>query len=617
VRRAWATFAVGAIALLSAPGALADTIERTLPGPGAWPGGTAVVTYANERALAAALRAHPADIVSRLPALRAVEVRPPRGPARFARVLAGFPGIDRVEPQRHRRPAAEPGLVVWAPAVEAPQWQHAAARIDAVPEDVLRAAASVTIAVIDTGADVTAPDLAAKAPVSHDVRSRKPTAIDRNGHGTFVAALAAGSVTNGEGIAGAGGDARLLVVKAGRDDGSFTDVDEAAAIVWAVDRGARILNLSLGGRETSSVERRAVEYAVSRGALLVAAVGNDFARGNPVEYPAALLQPPGSNGRGGAGLAVTATTRAGTRAEFAATGSHLSLAAPGVDVLSAVSSLSAPSRYPRVPLPGSLAGLYGLGSGTSYAAPQVAGAAALVWAANPALTAAEVATVLEQAASGRGAWTPETGFGVLDAEAAVALARGTAAGAGVAVAGSRSGNRVTLSWPALPDAASFRVSVTRDGRGEQVLTAATNSTSVSYSLQGGSVYSFRVAALDPAGTPTSVSRAWTVSLRRVASTLSLRASTRVGRAPLPVTLTASLAPNGAVAANGRLVVLESHDGARWRLAAGGRTDATGRVQWRFRLSEGIYRVRARYAGGDELAQAVSLPTTIAVGPARR
>ena len=91
------------------------------------------------------------------------------------------------------------------------------------------------------------------------------------------------------------------------------------------------------------------------------------------------------------------------------------------------------SSYPRTELPGALGGLYGYGSGTSFAAPQVAGAAALVWAANPQLRAAQVASILEQTASGRGSWNAELGYGVLDVAAAVAKAQ-TASVATVAAA---------------------------------------------------------------------------------------------------------------------------------------------------------------------------------------
>ena len=161
---------------------------------------------------------------------------------------------------------------------------------------------------------------------------------DRLGHGTFVASLATGSVENGVGISGFGGDAQLLVVQAIDADGYITDVDEAAAIVYAVRHGAKIVNLSIGGTETSQVEQRAIRWAARRGVLIVAAAGNEHDEGNLPEYPAALLQPLGSHGRGGIGLAVGATSMDGTRAYFSNTGSYLSLAAPGYNVFAAESA---------------------------------------------------------------------------------------------------------------------------------------------------------------------------------------------------------------------------------------------------------------------------------------
>jgi subtilisin family serine protease len=386
-------------------------------------GGTAIVSFRNERALRSALARVPARVVRRLPALRAAELRPRGSVARFAARLSRLPGIASVQAVRTRRAAVEPALLPSPFSGGAYEWQYEATRSHNVPVEALSAAASVTIAVVDTGADLSAPDLAAKEPAAFDVRTHSGDVSDLNGHGTFVSSLAAGSVSNGEGIAGFGGDARLLVIRTGTAEGVMSDVDAATAIVHAVERGAKIINLSFGGSATSEVERRAIDFAVSRGVLLVAAAGNAYEDGNPVIYPAAHLQPEGSAGRGGRGLAVAASTPAGGRADFSSTGSYISLAAPGQDVFAAVSSHSPEAAYPRIPLPGSLRGLYGFASGTSFAAPQVAGAAALVWGVNPSLKAADVAQILKETAHGNG-WNPELGFGVLDVAAAVARASG-------------------------------------------------------------------------------------------------------------------------------------------------------------------------------------------------
>jgi subtilisin family serine protease len=404
-----------------APCAVAAPLERSSAAASSWPRATAVVGFRSEAALQAALRLGHARIVERIPALHAAAVRPAGSPARFARLAASLPGIRYVEPLQTRRRAAEPALAA-SPFAPGPwEWQYAATHADVVPASALRAAATITIAVVDTGADVAAPDLAAKSPSGYDARTGTSDVTDANGHGTFVATLAAGSVTNDEGVAGFGGDARLLVVRTASGEGQLTDVEEARAIVYAVDHGAKVINLSFGGTSTSTTERLAIEYALARDVLLVAAAGNEHDDGNPVEYPAALLQPEGSNGEGGAGLVVGASTPSGARASFSNTGSWISLAAPGEAVFSALSSLSSPAFYPRVLLPGSRIGFYGYGSGTSFAAPQVAGAAALVRAVAPNLSAPDTARVLEETAQGD-VWTPELGFGVLDVAAAVARA---------------------------------------------------------------------------------------------------------------------------------------------------------------------------------------------------
>src|SRR4051794_13244901 len=394
-------FAVaGLLFCLSASSALSSSTRSS----------TRVLTYRSPQALKALLARTGLEVERNLPALHAVEVA---GGTVGARPVARFPSTQ----PESTEPAVRDMYWVGVPY----EWQYTAARVDHVPDAVLRAASKFKIAVVDTGCDVRQPDLAAKSPQVYSVIHRKNRSDVRDfyGHGTFVASLAAGSVTNGEGIAGFGGDAQLLCVQVAHKDGSISDVDEAAGIVYAVKHGARIVNLSLGGLEPSALETRAVRWAQRRGVLIVAAAGNEFHEGNPVEYPAALLQPKGSRGRGGSGLSVGASTLKGERAYFSNAGSYVSLAAPGDDVFGALSGYS---DWSRAPLPGSSTGIYGFSSGTSFATPEVAGAAALVWAANPALSARQVATILKRSATGRGSWTPTLGYGILDVAAAVELA---------------------------------------------------------------------------------------------------------------------------------------------------------------------------------------------------
>jgi subtilisin family serine protease len=369
-----------------------------------------VLTYRSPQALRTLLARTDLRVKRNLPALHAVEVV---GGTVGSRPVSRYPSS---QPQ-----STEPGVrdMYWAGVPY--EWEYTAARVDQVPDAVLRAAARIKIAVIDTGVDLRQPDIAAKNPQVYSVihPRHRSDVRDLYGHGTFVASLAAGSVTNGEGIAGFGGDAQLLCIQVAHEDGSISDVDEAAGIVYAVKHGANIINLSLGGLERSALETRAVRYAQRHDVLVVAAAGNEFQDGNPVEYPAALLQPKGSDGRGGSGLSVGASTQTGERAFFSNTGSYLSLAAPGENVFAALSGYS---DWSRLSLPGSRTGIYGFASGTSFSTPEVAGVAALVWGANPALSAQQVATILKRTASGHGTWNPGLGFGVLDAGAAVALA---------------------------------------------------------------------------------------------------------------------------------------------------------------------------------------------------
>jgi subtilisin family serine protease len=358
---------------------------------------------------------HGLQVLSRIDALRTAEVRLPN--ARAERALRSRPGIRYTQRVVPRVQAGAPAIAFSA-GLAVPEWQWTAVHADLVPAWVQQAARGITIAVVDTGADVLAPSLAAKSPVTWNVANGVSTVHDSVGHGTFVASLAAGTISDVQGMSGFGGDARLMIVQANRGGTGFSDIDEANAIVWAVDHGANIVNLSLGGTQTSQVERNAIDYATQHGVLLVAAAGNSAQQGNPTVYPGALV--------GNSGLVVGASDAAGARASFSTTGSYVDVLAPGVDVLGALASGVSSTFFTPVATPGSN-GAYGVGTGTSFASPEVAGAAALVWAANPRLDAAGVAATLEATAAGQGAWTNDLAFGTIDVAAAVQHATGATA----------------------------------------------------------------------------------------------------------------------------------------------------------------------------------------------
>jgi subtilisin family serine protease len=592
--------------------ALACTVTLALGGTAAassreaGAGPVMVVGYSSESALRRAVAQSSSRVVRRI---RALHVAILEAPPAAARVLDGLPGIRYSEQPVLRRQLVDPAVAP-APVIGgAYEWQFGAAREHLVPASVLHAASAITIAVIDTGADVSAPDLAAKAPTTWSVRANSSDVTDYYGHGTFVSSLAAGSTTNGEGVAGFGGDAKLLAVQASAPDGTFTDVEESAAIVYAVDHGAKIINMSFGGPMSSPAEQSAIAYAAAHGVLLVAAAGNSGQSGNQPSYPAALLQPLGSNGVGGIGLAVAASNLSRGRASFSNYGSYISLAAPGENVFGALSSSADPNYWPRQSLPGSVTGIYGYGSGTSYSSPEVAGAAALVWAANPGLRAADVAAILKQSASGHGGWNENTGYGILDAAAAVASAQGASVGVPtVSLGGTRSGLRVSLTWSS-PGALSYRLLVSRDGGSPQILLGSTTATTTSYKLDPGHSYSFTVTATDTWGL-TVASMPYTITLPYSAVKLDLRTSPAKNK---QIRLSSLFAPvSKSVVRAGRRLVLESFDGHAWHRFAAASTGKTGVATWKLTVRRGSYRIRATYAGADDLAPATSRAVTLRV-----
>lgn len=253
----------------------------------------------------------------------------------------------------------------------------------------------VVIAVIDTGVDPGELDLKDKLVPGYDFVNEDAEPWDDQGHGTRIALIAAAAGNNGYGGAGIAYGARVMPLKALNNAGSGTHASIAKAIVWATDNGADIINLSIGGPYASRTLEDAVNYAWRRGVLLVAAAGNE--NSNVPVYPAAY-EPV---------LAVTGTTREQQRAGFSNWGDYVGVAAPGMNI---------PITY---------RGSHQTGSGTSLAAPQVAGVAALVLSRNPSLTNGQVRGIIQSTAHdlGNPGWDPFYGFGQVNAYQAVLRAR--------------------------------------------------------------------------------------------------------------------------------------------------------------------------------------------------
>lgn len=245
----------------------------------------------------------------------------------------------------------------------------------------------VVVAVLDTGV-AEHEDLPRLLPGKSFTDGTDP---DPNGHGTHVAGIISAAMGNGIGISGLAPAAHILPVQVLDAEGSGAHADIAAGIIWATDNGADIINLSLGGEESSDVLSVAVQYAASKGVILVAAAGNSGAGSNSPMYPAAYDSV----------LAVAATGPDGTATMFSNSGTYVDIAAPGFAVLSTV-----PRGYSYM-------------SGTSQAAPFVSAAAALLLSAGR--SPSEVADVL--ATTSRDVLPPGhdpyTGSGMLDVAAAL------------------------------------------------------------------------------------------------------------------------------------------------------------------------------------------------------
>jgi thermitase len=225
----------------------------------------------------------------------------------------------------------------------------------------------VIVAILDSGINAAHPDLIGHVIPGYNFVSGNSDFADDFGHGTAVAGTIFAAGNNGVGVAGVAFGSTLLPVKVVDSSGFATYSDIANGIYFAVEQGAKVINISIAGDSASPTLQSAVDFAWSNNVVIVAAAGNN-ANSIP-QYPAACDHV----------VAVSATTAADSLADFSSFGSYVSLSAPGDDIWTTQRDLSNP---------------YGPWRGTSFASPIVAGVAALALAANPSLSSTQLVSLL-------------------------------------------------------------------------------------------------------------------------------------------------------------------------------------------------------------------------------
>ena len=262
----------------------------------------------------------------------------------------------------------------------------------------------VLVAVVDTGADTTHPDLAANLNTTNswNYLSNSSNITDDNGHGTHVSGTIAAVGNNGLGVIGVAYQAQILPIKFLDANGSGSSADGASAIEYAAEHGAKVISNSWGGPYSQAITD-AVTFAHNMGAVVIAAAGNSSSNAN-------LYSPAGAP----YAITVSATDPSDKFASFSNFGSKIDVAAPGVDVLSL---LAANSTFAQTQTANIVGGNYLRLSGTSMATPHVAGVAALLLAEYPNLTPEQVRYLIQSGAQsldplGRDNYT---GYGMINA----------------------------------------------------------------------------------------------------------------------------------------------------------------------------------------------------------
>lgn len=299
-------------------------------------------------------------------------------------------GVVRVDDDLDIEMAYELGSLAWGPRTrEDIPWGVARIHLEGVD----KSGRGVKVAVLDTGVDQTHPDLAGNIKANHTLLSGAISARDDNGHGTHVIGTIA-ALHNGIGITGVAPKASVYAVKVLDSKGSGKLSTLIEGIGWCLDKGIKVVNMSLSSSKENQTFRDGIQNARRAGMSMVCAAGNEGPTANSVGYPAKYVET----------IAVTATNKDDGIADFSSRGREVALCAPGVDILS-----TWPGRK------------YRRSSGTSMASPHVAGAVALLLEADSSLSPSDIKSILQSSADRLdGASSDEQGAGIINVSAALA-----------------------------------------------------------------------------------------------------------------------------------------------------------------------------------------------------
>lgn len=250
----------------------------------------------------------------------------------------------------------------------------------------------VIIAVLDTGVQNNHPDLKGKIITGVNLINEEAEPDDDVGHGTHVSGIIGATVNNGEGVAGLSWYNKIMPIKVLDSSGAGSTYAVAQGIIWAVDHGAKVINMSLGNYAEAEFLHDAIKYAYDRDVVMIAASGNDNTDrpGYPAAYPEVF--------------AVAATNSNKEKASFSNYGDYIDVAAPGDSIA---------STYPG--------SQYAALSGTSMASPHVAALAGLIRSVNPELSNVEVMEIMRKSANDLGTAGKDNyfGYGEIDVDKAL------------------------------------------------------------------------------------------------------------------------------------------------------------------------------------------------------